>query len=364
MFTFGLDLGNGAVKLVGPGPENRVLIPHALAHCPEGFRRDLSLVPATEDPLGHLHLRITTHSLSKPVEILAGEVVIREYPDRASESTAGEDKAESARHILLGLTALAAAVLRADPRASIVRLGLSTALPLAEYQDPSAREELIRRLKGRHVVRFVTNPNPQWNERTVELYVEAVDVLPEGAPAFLTLAGTDPTLADQTVVVLDVGVRSVDWAVFRRGKYQPGLSGGSKDGGLAVAADRILAAARQEHGPWLGRHRGDVLAALERAARTGGPVMMGGMGRKVDLTALAGEEMERLARDVARLATDALALVGDVDAIILVGGAGTMLAPYLSRVTDLPIRLAEDALWANAIGLFHRAEALAESGRW
>lgn len=358
MIAVGLDLGNGLLKLAGPRPGDRLLVPHALAPA-EGLHRDVYMLAPGEDPAQHLHAEIRAPFLDGPRQIFAGELALREYPDRVLEVEAGERKSGSDRVLLLALTALAAAVHHADRLATMARLSLAVALPMAEAADPAARQTLASRLRGRHTVRWLSTP--QWDGRTLDLVVDVVDVIPEGAAAFLALAASDPSLMDETVAVIDVGVRSVDWAIFREGRFQAGPSGGAADGGLATAADRILAAARQRHGPHVARHRGDVLNALHEAARSAGPVVLWGLGRPHNLTDVARHELQRLARDVTRLVTEAVSRAGNITRLLLIGGGGLLLAPYLQDVSRLPMTLADDPLWANAAGLWHRAWSRAEA---
>lgn len=363
MLLFGMDIGNGAVKLVGPISDQRTLIPHALARCPDGFRRDTALLSPGDDPLDHLHVLVHWNGTTAE-EVLAGNVVLREYPHLAQESRAGEDKSGSGRHVALALTVLAAAIMRANPVSSGAAVGVATALPAAEYSRPGARENLVRAIQGRHAVTFLSGPASGWAGRTVDVDIQHVDVLPEGAPAFLTLAERDPALTRGAVMILDVGVRSVEWAVFQDARYQPALSGGRMDGGLSTAADRILEEARMMHGARFGRHRGDVLNALWTASRNGGRVVLSGMGRRVDLTDVAHDALTETAGFVAGLLAAALRRQPDLSAVYIVGGAGAVLFPQLTAVAPVPVRLAPDPLWANALGLWKRAKALAGSGRW
>lgn len=353
LMIFGLDLGNASMKLAGPELGDRLSIPHALALA-TGISRDTALLPREAEPVEHLHAEVISPALPASAQVFAGSLAAREYPRLLSEAGSGERKASSDRVLTLALVALGAGVARRDAVAGYARCDVVAALPLAEAMDAAARAALAERLRGQHQVRWLSTPG--WAGRTVMLDVASVDVVPEAVAAYYALLSRQPELAHQNVAVIDIGLRSVDWAVFAAGKVQLGLSGGSLDGGLAGAADRILTAARTAHGPDVARHRQDVLDALREPERNG-QVVLYALGRPYDLTDLASREMERLARDVARLARQAVTAVGKVQVVYLVGGGGVALADSLRRVCDVDFTVAPDPVWANAAGLWLRAAA-------
>lgn len=368
ILPFGVDVGNADLKLVGPRRDAQVSIPHALALANGTDPRDPSLVPAGADPWDYLHAEILSPALSQPAEVYAGVLAAREYPHLVEEAREGEAKSSSDRHLILALIAMAAALHQANPSQSRYTISLAVALPLAEVKHKEARELLVQRLQGDHLVSYRSTPGMV--NREITLTVAHVDVVPEGAAAYFSLIQRNPALVNQHVLIVDVGARSVDWAVFGpSGRFALGLSGGTADGGLAVAADRILAAARAAFGPHVARHRQDVLTALRSARLQGTPVRLWGHGRPYEIPDLVDSELTRLARDIARLVSDVVQRMGQVDHLALVGGGGALLAPYLSRVSDLPWVLMENAPWANAEGLYNRAytqmqQRLAGAGRY
>lgn len=350
MLRVGLDIGNAAVKLVGPYASHRLLLPHAVATVRRGDRQ-ADLLPVGGTPEAHLHLELETEALGTR-ELVAGEVAVREYPHLVDEVRDGERKANSDRHLTLALAALAVAVQHTNPGSDSVALTVATALPLAEARDAEARQALAARLRGTHRVRWLSTPG--WMGQSLTLHVHQVDVIPEGAAAYLALIAQRPELLSGVTVVIDIGARSVDWAVFDGGgQFRLGLSAGTADGGLVVAADRILVAARERYGPHVGRHRQDVLAALRAAGQ--GPVYLYGRGERYDVTELASRELHRLAKEVGRLLVEVVDRVGRADHLALVGGGGAALAPYLRDLTGLPLVVPDGAEWANAEGLYRRA---------
>ncbi|WP_374713237.1 ParM/StbA family protein [Symbiobacterium terraclitae] len=356
ILPLGVDLGNADLKLSGPRRDALISMPHALARVPSTDARDPSLVPPAADPWDYLHAEVLSPALPRPVEVYAGMLAAREYPHLTEEAREGEAKAGSDRHLILALVSMATALHQANPSQSHYTVALAVALPLAEAAHKEAREQLAQRLRADHLVAFRSTPGLVGREITLRL--AHVDVVPEGAAAYFSLIQRDPTLVNQHVLLVDVGARSLDWAVFGpQGRFALGLSGGTADGGLIVAADRILAGARSAFGPHVARHRQDVLTALRDARLQGTPARLWGNGRPYEIPDLVDAELTRLARDVARLVSDVVQRMGRVDHLALVGGGGALLAPYLARVSDLPWLLVDNAPWANAYGLYHRAQA-------
>lgn len=357
LLRIGLDIGNAAIKLVGPYAGLQIAVPHVLAPA-SGVGRDIGLMAGGAEPLENFHAHLRSAGLTGPREVFAGTLAAREYPHLVDEVQVGEAKATSERHLILAVLAMAAAVQRGSPATDPIHLAVAAALPLSEAADARARQTLAARLRGSHRVAWLSTPG--WAGQTLHLQVDAVDVIPEGAAGYLAVAAHNPALLQGHTLVIDVGARSVDWAMFGPGgKFALGLSGGSGDGGLVMAADRILAGARQVHGPHVARHRQDVLEALEAAAKGGShQVHLYGRGHRYDVTEQAHVELTRLAREIARLVTEATDRAGRIDHLVLIGGGGALLAPYLRQASKLPLYVPDAPEWMNARGLYLRAQQI------
>lgn len=351
--ALGLDVGNALLKLAGPQRERHTIVPHAIANARGTDNRDPALLPSNADPLEYLHAEVYSQALPDSQEIYVGALAAREYPHLVEEAREGEAKATSDRHLVLALASMGAVLHTANASQSRYHISLAAALPLSEVKDRQARELWASRLRGDHVIQYRSTPGMVGKEIT--LSIEHVDVVPEGAAAYFALIGRQPALVQDHVLMVDIGARSLDWAAFGPGgRFTLGLSGGTADGGLSVVADRVLASARQLHGPHLARHRQDVLSALEDHARNRRPVRLYGHGRPYDVTQIADAELTRLARDIGRIIGEAVHRMGQIDHLALVGGGGTLLAPYLVN-SGLPFQLMDGAPWANADGLYQRA---------
>lgn len=349
----GLDIGNAAMNLVGPTPGNRFEIPHAVVDA-STIERDPSMVPASAEPMANLHAKLTTPALIGTQTLIVGELATREHAKRVQEREEGEHKTNSPRHLQLALIGLAAASHRAWPVGQTVRLAVSVALPLSEVKNTSSRQALVNALKAEHTVEWLSTPG--WAGRRTVMSIVDVDVVPEAAAAYLALANRDASLVQQRVMVADIGAGSIDWAVFLNGQFQLDLSNGTTDGGINVAADRIITAVHAKFGPHVGRHRADVLHALRAGAVDGTrrTWLAADVGRR-EITDIARDELDRLAAQIGRHVKEAVRAAGGVDRLLLVGGGGALIAEHLSRQSDMPFELADMAEWANAEGLYLRA---------
>ena len=351
----GLDLGNAEMNLVGPVAGSRIAIPHAVVDA-ASIERPQDFVSSKADPIANLHAHLISPALSGAQTLIVGELATREYAQEVEERAEGEVKAESPRHLALALIGLAAAAFRSWPGDQTARLAVSVALPLAEVKNAARRQGLQKALRQEHQVEWLSTPG--WAGRKLVLSIADVDIVPEAAAAFLALANRHPELQRQQVMVVDVGAGSLDWATFFNGQFQLGLSDGTAEGGIAAAADRILAAAHAEYGPHVGRHRTGVLHSLRAGALDGTRryyLPSGNVG-KVEVTREATRELGHLAKQIGRHVKQAVRAAGNVDRLFLVGGGGALIAPYLaSQVPDLAFEVAPGAEWANAEGLFLRA---------
>jgi plasmid segregation protein ParM len=217
---------------------------------------------------------------------------------------------------------------------------LVTGLPVSQAQDPTRREALRRLLQGRH-------PTPFGPVEVAE-----VRLLPQPVGAFVDLLWSDATaqtlerIESGTVLVLDVGHYSFDWALVVAGELRRGASGTSLEA-MSVLLERAARLIGAEHG---GKPPPLALEAALRAGRRDLPVR----GRRVVLRPV----LERAAREVGTLALEALreALrreITEVDLVLFAGGGGELygrVAADLFPGADL--RLAPEPVTANVRGFF------------
>ncbi len=218
---------------------------------------------------------------------------------------------------------------------------LVTGLPVGQARDPRRREALRRSLVGRHVT----------ERGTIE--VGEVRIVPQPVGAFVDLLWSDldaETLAcieEGTVLVLDAGYYSFDWAVIVAGELRRGASGTSLEA-MSVLLERAAARIAEQHG---GRPQP---LALEAALRLGREHVLV-LGQRVPLK----PALEGAAREVGGVALEALRQAlrredTDVGLVVVTGGGGAL---YGRQATALfpgaEVRLARDPVGANARGFFH-----------
>jgi plasmid segregation protein ParM len=218
---------------------------------------------------------------------------------------------------------------------------LVTGLPVAQAQDAKRREALRRALLGRHVT-----------ERGL-VEVGEVRVVPQPVGAFVDLlwspldGDTLARIEEGTVLVLDAGYYSFDWALIVAGELRRGASGTSLEA-MSVLLERAAGLIAGQHG---GRPQP---LALEAALRQGREQLLV-LGKRVPLKPV----LEHAAREVGGVALETLrqALrreVTNVDLVVVTGGGGAL---YGQQAADLfpgaEVRLAPDPVGANARGFFH-----------
>ena len=185
---------------------------------------------------------------------------------------------------------------------------LVTGLPVSQAREPRRREALTRLLVGRHAT----------DHGEVEVAAVRVVAQPVGAFVDLVWSAPDAALLEHietgTVLVLDAGYYSVDWAVIVGGELRRGASGTSLEA-MSVLIDRVAALLAEQHG---GQPEPQRVEAALRAGRD--HVLL--LGQRVALAPV----LERAAPDACGLAFEALrqALkhreVSNVDLVLLAGG--------------------------------------------
>ena len=311
-----VDVGYGYVKAVSP-TGHRVSWPTTIRRRPAAAG-----YAALGEADGH-RVRVLRPGETAQVEYQVGEAGRRAWAADAADR-AGYDVQVLAAARLLG--------------AGDVDLLLG--LPLALWTQPPQRKALREALEGLDA-RVGVDRNPD-----AEVALRSVRVLPQGAGAFQWALRQDHTLAHRPVGLIDVGYRTTDYLVMRRGDagLMPDESAcGSADVGAGQVYERVRTALTDEFGVLIPE------GAVEDAiAHYAGQMFL--QGREVDAAVRVRDAMGVLAAEVTeeirRAWGDRLPLLG---AVLLSGGGGDAVAPFLSDLHPL-IRPMPDAMWANALG--------------
>jgi plasmid segregation protein ParM len=176
--------------------------------------------------------------------------------------------------------------------------------------------------------------------------------VPQPVGAFVDLLWADlgaDTLArieEGTVLVLDAGFYSFDWAVIVAGELRRGASGTSLEA-MSVLLERAAGHIVEQHG---GRAQP---LALEAALRQGREHLLV-LGKRVPLPPV----LERAAQEIAGVALEALRQAlrreaTNVDLVVMAGGGGSLYGPSVAALFPAAeVRLAGDPVGANARGFF------------
>jgi plasmid segregation protein ParM len=223
-------------------------------------------------------------------------------------------------------------------------LRIVTGLPISffrKFKDP-----LTQQLQARHVVTLF-KPNGDKEERT--LNVEKVRVIPQPFGSLFNLMLNDLGKAasqrfiTEKIGVIDVGFRTADYTISDKTKYSERGSQ-STDSGISVAFTAIANALQEKSGVTIELYR--LYDAVTR-----GTIKI--KGKRFDITGMVKQSFTQLATRVATEANRLWSDDWDVDAIVITGGGGGVLAPYLAPLLEgevIPVPTDQDARINNVMG--------------
>lgn len=324
MQVVGLDIGYSNLKL---------------AYGPVSTRPQLRVLPALAAPRAHVATQLEGTSRESAagiaVQVNGEEWIAGVRPTRISgwQRALHADYARSDSYGALLLAALS--LLGVDRVDRLV-----TGLPVSQAMDAERREALRARIIGRHA--------------TGRGIVEVADVRVIAQPVgtfidVLMHAGDDivDVIGDGTVLVIDVGFFSVDWAVLVNGDLRRTATGTSLE-----AMSVLIEAAAGLVGTDCGGK--PPTAAIERSLAEGRHSLLY-RGERVPLSPF----LEQAARQTGQVALEALRQDlrrehTEVDLILLTGGGSALFEPLVrERFSSIPLRVPTDSVGANARGYFY-----------
>ncbi|MEO0972125.1 MAG: ParM/StbA family protein [Pseudomonadota bacterium] len=223
-------------------------------------------------------------------------------------------------------------------------LGVVVGLPMAQFA--AHRERLIDTLSGQHLIEVFARSG---ESHRLAITVGDVCVLPQplGAALHVLLdhAGqvANQEVFAQKVGVIDVGVHTTGFTVAQRGDYSERASA-TFEHGLASAYSVIAARLAESSGVEVGPHR--LSSVLEE-----GSIRI--HGTRYDLRRIAEQAYEDLAGRIATFAEEHWREEWDLDLVLLSGGGGPLLAPWLAPAVRGEVVLVDegaDPRVANAHG--------------
>ena len=199
-------------------------------------------------------------------------------------------------------------------------INLVTGLPVSFYRRH--REELSGLLLGTHSLVTIDASGVR---HEMPMTVNQVRVVPQPfGSLFNLMMGESAELNDKRYVqekigVVDIGFRTTDYTVSDKTKYS-GRGSGSSESGIARAFAMIGAKLLEQTGVDV-----EIYRMYDAVAR--GSIKI--HGKTIDLRPLTEEAFSKLASAVASEVDRLWADDWDIDLIVVTGGGGAVLAPYL-----------------------------------
>jgi plasmid segregation protein ParM len=337
MQVIGLDVGFGFTKATN-GRDTQVFKSVVGDAAESTFNEQL--LPG-KAPLGrHLHLNGET--------FYVGELAEQQSRGRGFTLDPNQFIAKYARTLAV---AASAPLVEGDQPARIV-----TGLPISFFRK--YKDQLTTLLQQRHAVTLV-KPNGDKEERA--LNVEKVRVIPQPFGSLFNLMLNEQgkpvsqRFISEKIGVIDVGFRTADYTISDKTKYSERGSQ-STDSGISVAFTAIANALQEKSG---------VAIELFRLydAVTRGTIKI--KGKRYDITAPVKAAFTALATRVATEANRLWSDDWDLDAIVVSGGGGAVLAPYLAPLLEgevIPVPADQDARLNNVQGYYKYGQHLWAGG--
>jgi plasmid segregation protein ParM len=325
----GIDLGFGFTKATDG--QRTLVVKSVIGEAEQQFGGRVVDAPRDEE---HLHLELEDRS------VFVGDLAERQSSLRSFTLDQERFIAESARPLTL-----AAASVLAQPGEPV---RLVTGLPISTFRDRA--EDLARLLRGRQ---SFTALDAAGGRRGVVLEIGEVHVMPQPFGSLYDLIlddageiGDRGGLLREKVGIIDVGFQTSDFTVSDRTSFLERASG-STESGIARAFAVIAAKLREKSGVSVELYR------LYDGVQQGRIKIR---GNTYELNRLIEHVFGQLATDLASEANRLWGDEWDMDAIVITGGGGAVLAPYLApllRGNVLPVDAGRDARMNNVRG-FHK----------
>jgi len=225
-----------------------------------------------------------------------------------------------------------------------IPVNLVTGLPIGYYRQH--KDELTRLLQGEHKVVQVDAAG-QRQEKVVN--INKVKVIPQPFGSVFNLALNDlgdlgnKSLAKEKVGIIDVGFRTSDYTIADKMRYSERGSR-TTDSGIARAFNVLATKLREKSGVGVELYR--LYDAVEK-----GSIKI--RGKDYDLTSHREQVFDQLAAAIANEVDRLWADDWDMDAMVITGGGGAVLAKYLQPLLNgnvLPVNPSQDARFYNVQG--------------
>ncbi|HEX4895128.1 MAG TPA: ParM/StbA family protein [Solimonas sp.] len=239
----------------------------------------------------------------------------------------------------LALAGLAPFVESGDP------VRLVTGLPVGFFRKH--REALAALLTNRHSIATVKPGTGDREEKVI--YIEKVRVVPQPFGSMFNLMLNDlgkpasQRFLTEKIGLIDVGFRTADYTISDKTRYSERGSA-STDSGISLAYTAIANHLQEKSGVAIELYR-----LYDGVAK--GAIKI--KGKRYDLTGIVQAAFQQLASRIAQEANRLWADDWDLDAIVISGGGGATLAPFLQSQLEgevLPVPADQDARLNNVQG--------------
>lgn len=223
-------------------------------------------------------------------------------------------------------------------------LRVVTGLPISFFRKQ--KDALTALLQQRHVV-ILCKPDGSKEERA--LNIERVRVVPQPFGSLFNLMLNDlgkaasQRFVTEKIGVIDIGFRTADYTISDKTRYSERGSL-STDAGISLAFTAIAASLQQQSGVNV-----ELFRLYEAVSK--GTIKI--KGKRYDITGLVKQAFQALATKIAGEANRLWNDDWDVDAIVITGGGGAVLAPYLQPLLEgdvIPVPSDQDARLNNVNG--------------
>ncbi len=326
MDVIGLDIGFGYTKATNG--TDFLIFKSVFGDATEMQFREQLLSDADDEQ--HLQVRLDDRAY------FVGELAERQSLERYFTLDQNQFVAEFTR--VLALTALSRLADRKNP------VKLVVGLPIGHYTR--FRGDLAEMLNGQHDV-GVFNRGGDRNDTVVR--VTDIRVVPQPFGTVMNLMLNDvgevieKGMTRQKIGVVDIGFRTSDFTITDRTRYSERGSMTS-DSGISRAFTTIASKLHEKSGVQVELYR--MYDAVER-----GTIRI--HGKRYDLKRITEQAFGQLATRIATEANRLWASDWDIDAIVVTGGGGAILAPYLQPLLKgevLPIEPGKDSRLNNVRG--------------
>ena len=328
MQILGIDLGFGFTKATDG--ERSLVVKSVIGEATDG--RLGAPMPDARPGNDHLHIELEDRGL------FVGDLAERQSSLRSFTLDQDRFITDSARILAI---ATAAELTDSDDPIAVV-----TGLPISTYRQKA--DELERLLRDRHSF-IAIGADGTRARRVIEIRDVKVIPQPFGSMYDMVLddAGSvgDRQLLQQKVGIVDVGFQTSDLTVSDRGTFLERASI-STETGVGRAFATIAGKIREKSGVSVELYR--LYEAMDE-----GRIKI--RGESFDLSKLIEHVLTQLATDIASDANRLWADEWDMDAIVITGGGGAVLAPYLApllRGRVLPVDGSRDARLNNVRGFW------------